>query len=220
MLNSFPKELLKGLSINLESFTSFNGFFGFVFMYISLALGIQGMYLGISVFTRENTDKTCDFLHTKPVTRIEIMTAKLLAVLSLTAATNVCYVLGVLGIAKLIGVGDFDLKVFLLIALSGFIIQIIFAALGVVVSAVKPRLRGVAGISISFITAMFILGLLSEFIDEKFLAYFTPFKYFNNFYILENAAFEPKFLVLSIAVIVASVVFGYIVFKKRDIHAV
>ena len=47
----------------------------------------------------------------------------------------------------------------------------------------------------------------------------SPFKYFDVTYIIQNGRYETFYLVISAAIVLASIAVSYIVYNNRDIHA-
>ena len=76
-LQGYPEPIRKALGLSLEIATTMLGFYSFMFGYIILCGAIQAMNLGTSIVSKEVRDKTADFLMTKPVSRKQILTAKL-----------------------------------------------------------------------------------------------------------------------------------------------
>ncbi len=58
------------------------GFYGFVFLFVQLCLAIQAGNYGFGLVSIEESELTADFLLSKPVSRAQILTGKLLAALT------------------------------------------------------------------------------------------------------------------------------------------
>src|SRR5665647_474112 len=80
-VDSLPKTLIAALGIaSLD--LSVLGFYSVIFIYIMLCSSIQAMNIGLSIVSNEERGKTADFLLSKPITRQQIITSKLLAALT------------------------------------------------------------------------------------------------------------------------------------------
>jgi ABC-2 type transport system permease protein len=66
----------------------------------------------------------------------------------------------------------------------------------------------------------FIGALLATGKDDEVVRFLSPFKYFNVTYIIKNAGYEAPYLIFGAIVVIASVIAGYIIYNKKDIHAV
>ncbi len=219
LLKGFSDAVKKAFGMTPEVMTSLNGFYSFVLGFIVLCGAVQAMNLGISVLAREATGKTADFLLTKPVTRAEVLTAKLLAVLTHLAATSALILLVASVSAFAVEPGGFDFGTFLLMSLTFFWVQLIFAALGFVTAAVVPKIRSVLPVALSVVFAFYIAGMAGAALGDGRLYYLSPFKYFDLVYVAQNASYELSYAVVAAAVVVAAVAAGYIVFTRRDVHA-
>jgi ABC-2 type transport system permease protein len=90
LIQGYPEEVRKAFGIG-SNITSFFGFYTYIFFYIVLCGSIQAMNLGISIISKEVRQKTADFLLTKPVKRKQVVTSKLLAVLTALVLQNRVY---------------------------------------------------------------------------------------------------------------------------------
>ena len=219
LLKSMPEGVRRLLGIYIDSISTLEGFYSFVFVYVVLCGAIQAMNLGLSVVSKELRDKTADFLLTKPVSREKILTSKLLAALTSLMITNLIY-LAITVLMTLTVKSEFSMKIFLMISVTLFFVQLIFMALGVLVSVIVGKIRSVISISLSTVFGFFIISMLSSVIGEKTVRYISPFKYFDLEYIVKNGAYESKFIIIEIIFIIISVAASYVIYMKKDIHAV
>lgn len=219
MLEGFPVAVQQALGIQIDSFASILGYYSYVFMYITLCGAIQAMNLGTSIVSKEVREKTADFLLTKPVTRTTILTAKVLAAVISLLVTSVIYMAGS-GLMVNVVATDYSMTAFLLINLSLFIIQLIFLALGILISVYFPKIKSVLTVSLGTVFAFFIIGMLSATSGDEVKRYLSPFKYFDTSYIIENTNYELPFLLVGIGFIVLAIVGSYFFYTKKDIHAV
>lgn len=220
MLRTMPEAVLKAVGVQIETITSILGFYAYVFMYISLCGAIQAMNLGTSILSKEIREKTADFLLTKPVTRTAVVSAKLLAAFISLLITNLVYLAAAVIMALVVKNGDFEMSKLVLISVTLLFIQLIFLALGFFVSVLVLKIKSVLPISLGTVFAFFIIGMLGATSGDEVIRYFTPFKYFDPAYIMQHASYERSFLWLGLGIVVAAIVMSYVVYRKRDIHAV
>ncbi len=219
LLNQMPGVMKKVFNIYIESISTFAGFYSFVFTFIVLCGAIQAMNLGTSIVSKEVREKTADFLMTKPTNRNWILTAKLLAVLSALIITNIIY-LGLTILAAATMVRNFNLKLFLLISVTMFFVQLMFAAMGIIVSVVAGKIKSVISVSLSTVFGFYILGSMGSLLGEESVRYLSPFRYFDTAYIIQNAAYETSFVIVGFIFVIAAIAESYLVYVKKDIHAV
>lgn len=219
LLNSMPEVVRKLLSIYVESISTLEGFYSFVFVYIVLCGAIQAMNLGVSIVSKEVREKTADFLLTKPVSREKILTYKLLAALTSLAITNIIYLAITVPMTFTVK-SEFSMKVFLMISATLFFVQLMFMSLGVIVSVIAGKIKSVISISLSTVFGFFIVNMLGSVIGDKAVRYITPFKYFDLEYIVKNAAYETSYVIVGTIFVIAAIAASYLVYVKKDIHAV
>lgn len=219
LIQSYPEQVRKAFGIG-SNITSFFGFYSYAFFYIVLCGAIQAMNLGISIISKEVRQKTADFLLTKPVTRKQIVTSKLLAVLTSLVFTNIVYIISAGVMSSIVKTQEFSMKIFILISITMFFVQLIFVAMGVAISVVVPKIRSVIGVSLGVVFGFFIINMFGSIIGDKALRYITPFKYFDTVYIIKNSSYEMQFLVIGIIFVIIATLASYIIYMKKDIHAV
>ncbi len=219
VLEGFPEGVRKAFGIQVDTIGSVTGFYSYTFLYLSLCGAIQGMNIGISIISKENRHKTADFLLTKPVKRTTILSAKLLASLSLIIMTNIVFIASSSIMANLVTSEEFSVKIFLMISVTLFFIQVLFLILGILISVVFTKIKSVVSVSLAIVFLFFIIGMVAS-AGGDMGRYFSPFKYFDASYIMKHASYETPFIFVSMGVIVVSLVCSYIVFNKKDIHSV
>lgn len=220
LLEGYPPAVRKAIGISIGSITSLLGFYSYCFLYVVLCGSIQAMNLGIGIIAKEVQDKTADFLFTKPVTRATVMSAKLLAAFSSLFITNVIYLVAAGIISHNVSNGSFDIKNFLLISLTAFFVEIMFLALGVIVAVIARKIKSVLPLSLSIVFGFFILSMFGSVIGEKAVRYLTPFQYYDSAYILKHGHYESRFIIIEVIFVILAIAASYLIYTKKDIHAV
>ncbi len=221
LLANYPPTIRAMLGINIDNIASLLGFYSMVFAFITLCGAIQGMNLGISILSRESRERTADFLLVKPVSRKSIVSAKLMAALTTIVATNIVFYAVSFSIANAVKTDGYNNKLFFMINLTLFFLQIIFMAIGLVVSVFFKKLKSVLPISLGVVFGFYMVGaLISTGKNDDLARYISPFKYFDITYIIKNAGYEASYLVTAAVIVVAAILASYIIYIKKDIHAV
>jgi ABC-2 type transport system permease protein len=220
MLDNYPEPIRNAFGSSISSIGTILGFYSFVFVFVLLIGAIQAMNLGTSILSKESRERTADFLLTKPVSRLRIMTSKLMAAFTLLLATNViCYAAAAI-MANIVKTNDYNRLIFFMISATLFFVQIIFFVLGVIISVFFQRLKSVLPISLGTVFAFFFIGMLIATDKDDPARFITPFKYFDTSYIIKNSSYEVPYLLAASAFIIAAVAASYIIYSKKDIHAV
>ena len=216
----FPDAIQKGMGLVLDHFGTILGYYSFPMNFIILIGAIQAMNMGTSIVSKEVRDKTADFLLTKPVTRTTILTAKILSVITSLFLTNTIYVVAATLMAHSVSKETFSFKLFLMISISLFFVQLIFMSIGILLSVSLPKIKSAIPLSLGTVFTFYFINFLCTTASDDVLRYLTPFKYFDPAYIVEHGSYELIFVLISVAVIFACIVTSYIVYGRKDIHAV
>ncbi|WP_338448073.1 ABC transporter permease subunit [Niallia oryzisoli] len=220
IMEGYPEAVRNLLGVNLGTFFSILGFYCFPLTFITLCGAIQAMNLGTSIISKEVREKTADFLLTKPVTRTTIITAKLMAALASLVITNILYIATASIMVFQVMSDDFSYKIFLMLSLTMFFIQLIFLALGFILSVLIPKMKTVLPVSLGVVFAFYFLGMFSDTTGEEAKRYLSPFKYFDNAYILKHESFETSFIIAGAVIFVFAITATYFIYLKKDIHSV
>ncbi|MDT8719355.1 ABC transporter permease subunit [Clostridium sp. 19966] len=221
LLSNYPETVRAMLGINLDYITSILGFYSMSFSFILLCGAVQAMNLGVAILSKESRERTADFLLVKPVSRVSIVTAKLSAAFTSIVITNVVFYAAAYVIANIVKTSNYDSKRFFMINLTMFFIQLIFIALGVLVSVFFKKLKSVLPISLGVVFGLYMIGaLISTDKNNALTRFISPFKYFDTTYIIKNGSYESSYLIVSLIIILISVLISYVVYIKKDIHAV
>ena len=221
LLKKFPPELLAAFGMNQLDMAAITGFFAFLFIFVQLCLAIQAGNYGFGLISIEENERTADFLLTRPVSRAQVLTSKLLAAFaSLTITNLVIWAVSFAAIEAFRGERSYDTGVILLLLASIAIFQLLFLAIGVLVSVLVKRIRSVTPYSLGLGFGMYTLSAFSGVFGDIKLEYITPFKHFDTAYIIQNRAFNTPFLLADVAIIGMCIALTYVLYIRRDIHAV
>lgn len=220
LLEGYPASVRAMLGISIDSVTSLLGFYSMVFGFILLCGAIQAMNLGLSIISKESRERTADFLLVKPVSRRFVMSAKILAAITMLIITYVIFDTASFVIASAVKTSDFDGKKFFMINLTLIFVQLIFLSLGLVISVFFNKLKSVLPISLGVVFGLYILGALIVTKSDDAARFIFPFKYFDTSYIVKNTGYETPYLITSAVIVIVCVAASYVIYSKKDIHAV
>lgn len=220
ILENYPKGLLAALGVGPNIFLSFAGFYSVIMAYVMLATSIQAMNIGTGIVAKEEHGHTAEFLLAKPVNRTQVLTAKLLAALTIILITNAFFMAAMWAEISVLANTSIAGKTFILMTLTLFLVQLFFLGLGFLVSVTAPKIRSVLSISLSTVFVFYIIGVFDSLIGSKAVRYLTPFKFFDNQFIIKNGSYEPGYLVLEAIFLVAVLFTAYYFYLKRDIRTI
>jgi len=208
------------LGIQLEVFKNINFFYSFVFSIVLIFAGIQALNLGLSIVSKEFRWKTVDFLFSRPVSRVQILNAKILSAFISILITNF-FSVGVSILTTILIVRtDYNLSVILLISFSMFFIQLVFLSIGIMISVFFTRIKMVVLLSVGIVMGMFALNMLDKISGNASIWFLVPFRYFDLTKIAQTGVYEPISVIWSLLIITILVSLSYFFYRKKDIHAV
>jgi ABC-2 type transport system permease protein len=217
----FPPALLAAFGMDRVDLSSVLGFYSLLFLFIQLCVAIQAGNYGFGLVSIEETELTADFLMTRPVSRIQILTSKLLAALtSLTITNLVVWVSTFAALLLFSGGYPYDPGTLLLLLLSIILMQLFFLSVGVIVSLLVKRVRSVTPYSLGLGFGAYVLSAFSSMLGEATLELITPFKHFDAVYIVQHGAYNTPLVLLDLAVTVIALALSFWLYNRRDIPAV
>ncbi len=198
------------------NFGEFIGFFG---IECGNTLGLGGAFfaaiLGVSALSKEERDRTAEFLLTHPISRARIVLEKLLAVIAQILTLNVAVTLISVACAAMIGETG-DISTVLLILLSHLLLQIEIASITFGVSAFVNR--SVLGIGIGTAAMFYFMNIISNLTEElDFLKYITPFGYTESSDIISNGSLSVKYIAIGALFATVGILLAFLKYRKKDI---
>ncbi len=199
---------------------NFGTLIGFYAVECGNILGLGGAFFaslaGVSLLSKEEKDKTAEFLLTHPVSRVRVVTEKLAALLLQITAMNLLILAISLLSMHLIG-EDIPWKEVLLMHGAYFLLQLELACVCFGVSAFLRR--GSAGIGMGLAAMMYFLNLIANMTDHaKFLKVVTPFGYCEGADILADGRLNTGYAAVGILFACIGAAAAYWKYTGKDIH--
>lgn len=222
ILENYPPELLKAFGMNTGiSLASVPGFFTFVFVFVQLCAAIQASNYGFHFLSVEERELTADFLMSKPVSRMSIITGKFFAALTALTITNAFIWLGSVGSVEVFRNGNtYDMSNMIILLCSVTFLQLFFLCVGMLISVMVKKIRSVLSFSMALAFGLYTLNALAGIVDSPALGLLTPFRHFEPGYILSKGGYDTPMLMLSLGIIMVSLAGSFILYIRRDIASV
>jgi len=192
------------------------GMYSFLNSFFMIAGGIFGMHLGLSLYTKECTENTAEYLFTKPCGRKAIYCGKTLCVLIGVCIVGAAYLTASF-LTMLLFQPGFSLAEFLLLAASFVLVTLLFGGLGLLWGSVRPNNRSPLLTSGLVVFVGYCITAFSRTIDNRVIGLLSPLSYFNPSAIHENGFYEWDCLFLYLLLAAASFIFAYMTLLKRDV---
>jgi len=219
LMASMPKSIQAVIGSVSFDLSKLSGYYGMIFIYLALIATIHAAMLGADIISKEERDRTSEFLLVKPVSRSKVVTAKLSAAFVNIIILNIVTLITSIALAGKYSKGEPMTSVILNLMLGMFILQLIFMFLGTGIAAVSKNPKGASSLTMGILLATFVLynaiGMNSHL---EALKYVTPYKYFDAKNLNSSVGFEPVFMILSVLIIVALFTMTYVFYRKRDLE--
>lgn len=217
--NAFPRPLAVLFGMYDLNISSLIGYFGILYVFFALIAAIHAGLLGAGIISKEERDKTSEFLYTRPISRTKVLTAKILA-----GGVNVLILFMVIAVSSVIGVAivnghNYNLSGQVMSLMWGILVfQIFFFSMGIFFAGLfkHPKLPTLA--VTAAIVGSYFVSALSQLSDGlNWLRFVTPFRWVAAPSIIYAGHIAYGYVALAIGLSVLFIVLGYVFYKKRDL---
>lgn len=219
LMATMPEALKAMFGLGAFNLTEVRGYYGVFFMYFVLMATIHASMLGATIISKEERDKTAEFLLVKPASRNKIISSKSLAVIANILIFNLTTLVSSIVIMGAYNKGESINKDIVLLMAAMFILQLLFMCIGTATAAVSNKPKKATSVSMAVLLGTFFLSMFIDLNSNlENLKYITPFKYFQARDIMFNGGLDTTFVILSIVIIVVLLSVTYIFYNKRDMN--
>lgn len=199
---------------------NFGTFTGYYAIECGNVLGLGGAFYAslcaVNMLGKEEKDRTAEFLLSHPVSRIRIITEKLVAILIQIAAMNlIIYVLSVSSIAA--SGEEIPWTELNLFHSAYLILQIELAGICFGISSFLRK--GSTGIGLGLAAILYFLNLIANITKAaEFLKYITPFGYCNGADIVTAGSLNQTMIAIGMLAGIIGILTAYFKYSQKDIH--
>ncbi len=199
---------------------NFGTLIGFYAIECGNVLGLGGAFfashIAVAALSKEEKNRTSEFLLTHPVSRVRVITEKLAAVMIQIVAMN-AIILG-LSLLSMVIIGEEILwKEILLMHLAYFLLQVELAGICFGISAFLRR--GNVGIGLGLAMMMYFLNLIANMTkNAEFLKYITPFGYCEGADIITDGKLDAAMIGIGMLFAFIGILAAYIQYSKKDVQ--
>lgn len=200
---------------------SYQTVIGFYGVECGSMLSIGGSFfaalLGIETLAKEEANHTAEFLLTHPISRLKIISEKLLAVIVILIGFNVICM--TCSIASFAAIGEtVPWKAFLLFHLAQFIMQTEIAFICFGISAFLKRSN--IGIGLGLAALLYFLDIFIKISkNAEFLKYITPFQYSDAAQVIPSCSLDGTLIAIGIGIALVCAGIGSYKYQFKDIAA-
>jgi len=198
--------------------TSVTVFYSIFFTYFLLLATVHSGMLGALIVSKEERDKTSEFLFVKPITRRKIVSYKIIAALfNLLVFDMVTFITSLLCIQLYQPASSVIGSIFLVIA-ALFAIQLVFLGLGLLLGGISKNSKKATSLISFIIMGTFLLKIIISLDEDlKSFSFLTPFVYFDSGEIMFHNKIDLPYLFLAIGLILFCIISSYYFYQKRDL---
>lgn len=199
---------------------NFGTLVGFYAIECGNVLGLGGAFYAalcaVGVLSKEEKDKTAEFLLAHPVSRTRVIAEKLIAVfIQITALNLIIYALSVASMAM---IGEsVPLKEVSLLHLAYYLLQAELMGICFGISAFLRK--GSAGIGLGIAAMMYVLNIIANIAEiADFLKYITPFGYCDGADIVTNGSLDGAMLAIGMVIGIIGIAVAFLKYARKDIR--
>jgi len=193
------------------------GMYSFLTSFIFFACAVNGMSLGIAMFSKEFKNKTADFLLTKPQSRVNIFLQKFLAAVCTGVIIGLLYTLASVIAMELSPIESYNLSVLVQIGLSTIYIYTFFLVLGFLVGSILPNIGSSMPVSFAATFFAYVIQAFSNKTGVDFLGYFSPYTYFEGAGIIRSGSYDLLYMFLFIFISAGLIMLSLRFYVRHDV---
>lgn len=218
LMSTLPKGFMAAFGLEQISMTNIMGFYATKqYTTVTLFGGIYAIMLSSAMLSKEENDKTIEFLLSKPVNRTDVVKSKLLSFITLILAFDFLISASMYITLQIVKTQDFSLDIFLLLSIAAFLLHLTFGSIGFLVSVLVKSSKNVLSLSLGIVLITYFLGIASSLTEKlDFLKYLSPYKYVDAVAIISNINIETKYLIIMAIINVFAITMTFLVYNKKD----
>lgn len=219
LMAQFPRVIKIVFGLNDFDISKVSGYFGVLFLYIALAATVHAILLGTEIISKEERDKTVEFLFVKPISRSKVITAKLLAGLCGIVVLNIATTVSSVYSVSHYNTGD-SITHSIMVLMAGLLfLQCMFFFIGMTIAAVGKNAKKSASIATSILLVTFMLPFFINFNQNLSpLKFLSPYEYFDAKTLLATENLSTGYITLSILLIGILATITYLAYRGRDLN--
>ena len=210
---SMPQGFAQAFGVDMSLLMGFEGFYNFSFMYLSVMGAIMASSITINVFSKEKRAKCSDFIFSKPIKRQSLFGYKLLAVIIALLVSNCFYVIASITTFSQHNIG---LNEAFMASLSLLLTQLIFVAIGIIISQLSKKIRSVSALSTMIGFIAFAISALVNIIEVDYIEYLSPLKFFEPIKIFTDGGYNLSFIIWASVIILLCIGISFVSYTKKD----
>jgi len=221
MMSKLPEGMTKSMGINMDTFNTILGMYNTYYgVYIIVLLSIYASTTGATILSKEEKEKTAEFLLTKPLSRKNIFNTKLLVLFTLSVSAFLLQTLTAVIFVFVFGGEEVQWSVFTTMHTHGLMLILFFTCLGLFLSMVLKSKMNFMGMTVGLVFGSYFLNAIAKTSDTiSWIGYFSPFHYLD--FSVSDPSYSLNFasVVVILFICILLLVTSYKMYAKKDISA-
>lgn len=219
MMSKMPEGMAKAMGLNEHTWDSILGMYNTYYgIYIIVLLSIYSSSTGATIISKEEKDKTAEFLLTKPISRKSIFVTKLSVLFTLTFTAFFLQTITAVIFAIAFEEGHVQWSVFTTMHTHGLILTLFFTCVGLTLSMfLKPK-KNFMGMTVGIVFGSYFLNTIAKAAETvSWVGYISPFHYLD--FAVTNSDYGINFVSVGIILFISMILLAtsYKVYEKKDI---
>lgn len=223
-MNSLPRIVIIMFGMEGLSFNTSLDYHLIMFYWICLITFIHAVYTGVTILSRDQRDKTFEYIYSKPYKRNEIITAKILVgVINILVLTFVSWIGSIFTIIFIDGTamgiinGQLVIGMITTTIIGMLLTQVVFFSIGLLFAATFNSHNAALKSGFLFVLITYVISIIIEYVGNvDYLNFLSPFRYFIGTEVVNNGI-SIIYVLVSTFAISASVYFTYVIYNKKDL---
>ncbi|HIX60344.1 MAG TPA: ABC transporter permease [Candidatus Blautia gallistercoris] len=182
---------------------------------LGLGGALYAALCAVNMLSKEEKEHTAEFLLTHPVSRVRVVTEKLLAIfLQITAMNAILLATSAVSITCI--EEEVIWKELLLLHLAYYLLQLELAGICFGISAFLRK--GSMGTGLGLAVILYFLNLIANLSESaRFLKYITPFGYCEGADLIADGSLDACKIAIGAVICLAGIAAAYLTYSKKDI---
>jgi len=217
-LEQFPATVQVIFGMNGLDPTTLSGYFGVLFLYTALMLAVHAGLLGADIIAKEEQERTTEFLYVKPRSRSLILTAKLIAALSIIIVINLITLSTSYALAAKYGASTTTTRDLVLFSIAHFILQLLFMTIGMAVAASRWWKSAAKAVALLIFTSYLLSVVASLQPALRTVCSISPFVHFEAASMITSGSLPREWAGVYGVLIITATIATYLMYRRRDLR--
>lgn len=181
LLDKMPEEIKNAMGMDKDTWSSILGFYSTYYgIYIVVLISIYTTSTATGIVSKEEKDKTSEFLLSKPITRSNLFLTKMASLFTLVFIVYVVQLLVAAAGAQIFKTSPMNWNAFWIMHINGLFLILLFTSVGVLLSMFVQPKKNFMGIVVGLTFGSYFINALAKATPAaNWIGYITPFNYFN-----------------------------------------